>query len=162
MSSVDYSDDATEADMRTRYIDPALYHDSEGPQWSFDLADHEHPYVRETYTPGKIIPKERVGTRKEGDRPDYVLRKNKTFRLAVIEAKSYRKTFKTFFTSSKFVPLVTIPEYICSKLLSLVAKNSFTSVLKNDLKSSAVILSIFSGLKMGKNFSRISLISMIR
>ena len=94
MSSVDYSDDATEADMRTRYIDPALYHDSEGPQWSFDLADHEHPYVRETYTPGKIIPKERVGTRKESDRPDYVLRKNKTFRLAVIEAKSYRKTFK--------------------------------------------------------------------
>ena len=89
MSSVNYSDKKTEEDMRTRYIDPALYHDPDGPQWSFDLADHEHPY-----NDGPIIPDGRGGKRGETSKPDYVLRANNTLRLAVIEAKSLYKTFK--------------------------------------------------------------------
>jgi type I restriction enzyme, R subunit len=89
MPPVTYSDKKTEHDMRTRYIDPALYHDSDGPQWDFDLVDHEHPY-----NDGPIIPDGRGGKRGDTDIPDYVLRANKTLRLAIIEAKNFDKTFK--------------------------------------------------------------------
>ena len=88
MPPVTYSDKKTEHDMRTRYIDPALYHDSDGPQWDFDLVDHEHPY-----NDGPIIPDGRGGKRGDTDIPDYVLRANKTLRLAIIEAKNFDKTF---------------------------------------------------------------------
>jgi type I restriction enzyme, R subunit len=89
MSPVNYSDKKTEHDMRTRYIDPALYHDSDGAQWDFELVDHEHPY-----NDGPIIPDGRGGKRGDTDIPDYVLRANKTLRLAIIEAKNFDKTFK--------------------------------------------------------------------
>jgi type I restriction enzyme, R subunit len=89
MSPVNYSDKKTEHDMRTQYIDPALYHDPDGPQWDFELVDHEHPYNN-----GAIIPDGRGGKRGETSKPDYVLRANNTVKLAIIEAKSMFKTFK--------------------------------------------------------------------
>ena len=89
MAPTEYSDKRTEEDMRAQYINPALYHDPDGPQWSFDLTDHEHPYNN-----GPIIPDGRGGKRGTTDKPDYVLRANNDLRLAVIEAKSMFKTFK--------------------------------------------------------------------
>ena len=54
--AVDYSAKKTEADMRFRYIDPAVL----GAGWSREQIDLEHPY-----TNGQIVPEGRRGKRQK-------------------------------------------------------------------------------------------------
>ena len=90
MPPVNYSSDKkSETDIRSRYIDPALFHDPDGPKWNFELVDQEH-----TYTDGEIVIEGRRGIRKEAKKPDYVLLFESNYPAAIIEAKWQYKTFK--------------------------------------------------------------------
>ena len=57
--TVDYSAKKTEADMRFRYIDPAVL----GAGWSREQIDLEHPY-----TNGQIVPEGRRGKKTETEK----------------------------------------------------------------------------------------------
>jgi len=81
MSPVVYSKNTTEEDMRAKYIDPRLR------EWDEkDLVDRGH-----SYKPGEIKPEwgsKKFHRVKVRDFPDYTLRLDKDFVVAVIEAKS--------------------------------------------------------------------------
>jgi len=71
--------------MRARYIDPIL-HGPNDANWSHDLVDREHPY-----NPGELQPEWGTGNTKRSEnlkKPDYVLRLNDDYPVAVIEAKT--------------------------------------------------------------------------
>ena len=88
--AVDYSSDRnSERDIRSRYIDPALFHDPDGPEWDFDFVDQEHPY-----TDGEVVIEGRSGYHKRPKKPDYVLLFESNYPAAIIEAKKQYKTFK--------------------------------------------------------------------
>ena len=86
---IKYSNKKSETDIRSRYIDPSLFHKPNEPNWSFDFVDQEH-----IYTDGEIIVDGRRGIRKEPKKPDYVLLFERNFCAAIIEAKSQYKNFK--------------------------------------------------------------------
>ena len=81
MPPVVYSKNTTEEDMRAKYIDPHLR------EWDEkDLVDRGH-----SYKPGEIKPEwgsKKFHRVKVRDFPDYTLRLDKDFVVAVIEAKS--------------------------------------------------------------------------
>ena len=59
MAPIDYSDKRTEEDMRTQYIDPALYHDPDGVKkvWVYIVLDKKEQLNQPTFiaTLPKII-----------------------------------------------------------------------------------------------------------
>ena len=90
MTPVNYSSEKkSETDIRSRYIDPALFHDPDGPEWDFDFVDQEH-----TYTDGEVVIEGRSGYHKRPKKPDYVLLFESNYPAAIIEAKKQYKTFK--------------------------------------------------------------------
>ena len=88
-TGIKYSNKKSETDIRSRFIDPALFHNQNSPNWSFDFVDQEH-----IYTDGEIVVDGRRGVRKKSKKPDYVLLFEHNFCAAIIEAKSQYKTFK--------------------------------------------------------------------
>ena len=72
----------TEADIRSKFIDPAIY----AKGWTEDMI------FREKYiTDGRVIFNGSVHARKEGKKPDYILYKMPNKPIAVIEAKDNNK-----------------------------------------------------------------------
>ena len=70
----------SEATTCHRYIDPKLHESG----WDLDKIIREY-----RITKGRIVPKGRKGKRNAPLKADYVLRLNRDFKIAVVEAKSY-------------------------------------------------------------------------
>jgi type I restriction enzyme R subunit len=88
-NSVNYSKKPTEADMRSRYIDPIL--DGKDGSWDPQLVDREH-----TYDAGQLVPEFDTGETKRKDpikKPDYILKLSDDYNIAIIEAKSSFKNY---------------------------------------------------------------------